>query len=562
MKSLFFAFVVFVFLLSACSSSPTPTVSSVAMDGTENLDSTLESGISSSEVKEDIKSPAIEASILPTESITPTIIPTSTPVQEKDRWNWVFSPDSGDIQVVNQLGDVRSIGKLDLNDVYNYRLLQYNDHQALFFTLLNGKPVIKMFDLDGIQDVGLPSSFSYDEYLFLVSIQKAGASDNYGYFIFATESSYETVSSSYPEKGPLYQIDLNLLSIKLIDSNVFQDNSMDFRYYFFQSEDGQKLRYFKMQDSALLINELDFINGSVRPIAQSTGSPDFVSASKFGESFFLPRTDLYITATGLSKSFTNSQSVVRLLRGGEIILVPSNCSGSCELSVVEPMSGAIMGNYTLPWSTQSFLRIGTQILSDGSLLWIGTPKIYLQDKPSNTDLDSLLDDYDYPVFRLNQDGSSQVIGVFRPRDYTFEYRYPISQDERYILMKSLNSSTFFIYDSEKNQEILTLPSKNGWDFDFGYAFFHPEGILIDFSISNLQKEYAQLFALLRSGTQESVNWENSEDYINFCPDIFEDGTISCWVQRQNLNHDLVRFRPTTQNFNYLIENVVVLEWIY
>lgn len=562
MKKLIFVSFLIILLLSACNSSPTPAVSSVAMDGTEIKDSVLESGISSEVVKEKAESPTPEPIILPTETSTATIVPTSTPVPEKDRWHWIFSPDSGEIQVVNQLGDVRSIGKLDLNDVYNYRLLQYNDHQALFFTLLNGKPVIKMFGLNGIQDVGLPTAFSYDEYLYLASIQKAGASDKYGYFIFATESSYETAGSSYPEKGPLYQIDLNSLSIRLIDSNVFQDNIMDFRYYFFQSEDGQKLRYFKMQDSALLINELDFMNGTVRTIAQSTGSPDLVSASEFGNSFFLPKSDLYITANGSSKTFTRTQSIVRLLRSGEIVFIPNNCSGPCEINVVEPMSGAIVGTYTLPWSAQSYLRIGTQILSDGSLLWIGTRKIFLQDKPANPDLYSQLDDYDYPVFRLNQDGSSQVIGVFHPRDYTFEYRYPISLDERFILMKSINDSKFFIYDSEKNQEILTLPSKNGWDFDYGYAFFYPEGILIDFSISNPQKEYSQLFALLHYGTQESVNWENSEDYIYFCPDIFADGTISCWVQRQDLNYDLVRFRPPTQNIINLIENVVVLEWIY
>lgn len=422
-----------------------------------------------------------------------------------------------------------------------------------------GKPVIKMFGLNEIQDVSLPAMFAYDEYMFLTSLQMVGTSDNFGYFIFTTESSYETSSSSYPEKGPLYQIDLNSLNFKLIDSNVYQSPYVDSRYYFFKSENGQKLRYFKAQDSALLINELDFLSGAVRTIAQSSGSPDIVNVSEFGDSFYLPRSDLYIRSDGTSKSFTNSQSDVRLIKSGEIIFIPSNCLGPCEIEVIEPLSGVVVEAYTLPWSTQAFSRLGTQLLPDGSLLWIGASKLSLITSPSTSNNFPELENDASPVFRLSVDGNYQLIGVRKLYDLEFSNQYPISRDGRFILLKSPSSSAYFIYDAYENKEVVSMPEYDNWIYDYGSTYFYPEGILIQFKASTSEKEYTQFFSLVHYDSSETFYWEDPDENILFCPDVFQDGSISCWIQNQDLNYDLVRFRPTTQNIIYLIENVFALE---
>lgn len=517
--------------------------------------------------------PISESTLLPEQieqevivSSTATFPPSVTPVEpsklETDRWHWVFSPELAEIQVVNQIGETKSIGKLDLNDDFNSMVIQINKQNALFFSLLNGVPDIKLFDLEKIYDVILPGSFTYDENMFLYSIQVLGVFENFAYFTFATEPSYETTNTSYPEKGPLYQIDLNTNIAKLIDDNLYQSSLSDDRHYFFFSNNQSTLRYFKEQDSNLLLNELDLKTGSIQTIVQSSGSPNGVYVSTTGDSFYLTKTNLYVLADGTSKTIIENQSKPRLLRSGEIVLLPLDCTDSCDIDLIDPLSNNILGKYKLPWSSQSYFQIGTQLLADGSLLWIGTPKIYLIDTPTNTEYSSQLDDYDYPVFRLNQDGTSQLIGVFRPTDFMFPGYYPISEGERYFLLKSISGSSYFIYDSLENIEILNLPIKEGWDFDFGTASFQPEGILIQFSISNQQKGYSQVFSLLHYTSQKISYWENPEETTFFCPEIYEDGTIACWNQRQDLNYDFVRFRPGEINSKPLVENVYFIESIY
>lgn len=94
-----------------------------------------------------------------------------------------------------------------------------------------------------------------------------------------------------------------------------------------------------------------------------------------------------------------------------------------------------------------------------------------------------------------------------------------------------------------------------------YDFF-TEGILIHFLASNTEKDYIDFYSLHKFGQTGSVYWEDQESSILTCPDLFMDGTISCWIQRPDLNYDLVRFEPKTENLKYLIENVFVLESIY
>lgn len=558
MRIAYFVFIFLVIFLTACTAPVTdqePTeVSEIA-----NSEPTEEIEVASP-MQEEVKgslTPEITAALI--ETTLPTIEPTSTPLPEKTRWHWVFSPNTSEIQVVNQVGEVRSIGTMDLIDVYDYRLLQFNEQQALFFTLLNGKPVIKMFGLENVQDVSLPAGFVFDQYMFTSSIQMVGSSDNYGYFVFATEASYGTSGGSYPEKGPLYQVDLNSSSMKLIDSNVYQSRLDDPRYYFFQSEDGENLRYFKMQDSALLINEVELSSGAIRTITQTTGSPDIVSASEFGDSFFLPRSELYIESEGRSKSFSNSQSLVRLLISGEVILLPSNCLGPCEVEVSEPISGVIMGTFTVPWSTSSYSRLGTRLLPDGSLLWVGAPKRFLLEPPATSDDFPELSDEDRPVFRISSDGNYQLIGVRPLYDLWYSNRYPVSSGGRYLLLKSYSASEYFIYDSIENKKVLYFPQYENWIYEFGSVNFYPEGIFVQFFVSSITEDYSQFLSFLNFNSGEFIFWEESEANILFCPDFFEDGTIACWVQRENLNSDLVRFKPGSENSKILIEDVYVLE---
>lgn len=560
MKKAYYVFIFLVIFLSACNAPPVAIEESLVVSDQIDSNPTEEIAAPTIESIERQRSSTPETSIVPTETTLPTIEPTSTPIPEEMRWHWVYSPETSQIQVVNQLGEIHSIGSMDIDEVYDYRLFRLNENRSLFFSLREEKPVVKLFGLDEIININIPGSFSIDRNMFLRSIQVVGNFDNFVYFLFATESSVEKDRSLYPSNGPLYQLDLDSLSINLIESNVYQDSFMDFRYYFYLSQEGSKIRYFKGQGITLFINELDFSNGTVRTIIQSTGSPNNVNGSDYGESFFLSKPDLFVTIDGYSKSFAKAQSQVKLLRSGEIIVFPSECYGPCQIEVVDPKTDAVIGNYLLPWSTQAYSRLGTRLLPDGTLIWVGESKGRLLKTPLTSGDFPDLEDIDSPVFRLSKDGSNKFIGVIREYDFEYLNRFPLSQDGRYILLKSSENSSYFIYDLFEDEETLSFPEVDNWNYDGGSVFFYSKGLLIQFYASALD-EYSQFLSFLHFDSNESIFWEVPEYNILFCPDIFADGTIACWQQREDLNYDLVRFKPGTKDFTPLVENVYVLESI-
>jgi len=501
-----------------------------------------------------------EPVVLASETASPTLMPTNTPIPEKNRWHWAFKPETSEIFVVNQSGEVHSIGEIDLLDIDNYRLLSVSDHQVLLFTFSQNKPGLYLLDLKEIQAIKLPASFYYDENLFINSLDVIGVVDDKAYFIFSTEQSSQTDRNYYPEKGPIYKIDLLSKHVSLVDEKVYHEPFYDDQLLFLQSKDGHFTRYFSENNNNLLVRELNLETGESRTITSSNGSPSRVNSSIFGEIFHLTNSNVVVDVEGESVIITDSESELRLLRGGEAVIYPKNCQGPCDIEIIDPMTNKILHNYTLPWVAQSFISLGTQLLPNKNMLWMGAASSQLLDAPETRNDFPELNDVDFPVFLMSEEKPAELIGIFSKKFLDY-FQYPISDDGRYILLKSISGSHYFIYDAFENLELFSLPIKEGWDYFYGDVRFYTEGILIHFLASNNEKDYIDFYSLHEFGQTGSVYWEDQEGSILTCPDLFSDGTISCWIQRPDTNYDLVRFEPNTENSKYLIENVFVLESI-
>ena len=301
MKNYFLILSILIFLLTACS----PEVNST--EAVPNQPTTVRLDASSSETSQP-NSPLVITNPIPVATKTMEITSTSSPISEANRWHWVFKPDSSEILVVNQSGEVNSIGEIDLLvDNYNYRLLTVNDHQVLLFTFSQNKPVLFLLDLEEIQAINLPASFYYDENMMINSLEIVGVSEKNAYFIFSTEQSSETASTSYPEKGPIYKIDLVSQEISLVDEKVYHEPLYDNRLLFLQSKDDLFTRYFSANNNELLVRELNLNTGGVRTITSSTGSPSGVYSSTSGDIFLLTRSNVVIDLEGNSVTITDSE---------------------------------------------------------------------------------------------------------------------------------------------------------------------------------------------------------------------------------------------------------------
>lgn len=548
------------FFLSACATSTSPITIDEATQISENTDLTPpEVNVSPTTVEiqiQDRTNP--EPIVLATETATPTLMPTITPMPEANRWHWAFKPETSEIFVVNQSGEGHRIGEFDLLDIDNYRLLTVSDHQVLLFTFSQNKPGLFLLDLKEIQSIKLPSSFYYDENLFINSLKLVGVADDKAYFLFSTEQGSQTDNNYYPEKGPIYKIDLQSKQVSLVDEKVYHEPYYDNRLLFLESKDGLFKRYFSTNTNNLLVRELNLETGESRIITSSTGSPTRVNSSIHGDIFHLTNSNVIVDVEGESVTISESESVLRLLRGGEAVIYPKNCLGPCDLEIIDPMTNRILHKYTLPWVAQSFIRLGTQLLPNQKMLWIGASSNQLLDAPATRKDFPQLNDIDFPVFLLSEEKPAELIGIFS-NEFLDYYQYPISDDGRYILLKSVSGSHYFIYDTFENLELFSLPIKEGWDYFYGDVNFYEEGFLIHFLASNSEKEYIDFYSVYNFGQSGSVYWEDQEGEILSCPDLFSDGTISCWIQRPDTNYDLVRFEPGTEKLRKLVENVFVLE---
>jgi hypothetical protein len=555
MKIYFLILIVFILLLTACSPVVSPTVATPTQFSTVSMD------VNSTETSQP-DSPLEITNTIPVATKTLEVTPTSTPIPEANRWHWVFKPDSSEILVVNQSGEVNSIGEIDLLvDNYDYRLLTVSDHQVLLFTFSQNEPVLFLLDLEKIQEINLPPSFYYEVDMLINSVEMVEVSDNNAYFIFSTEQSYQTSSTSYPEKGPIYKIDLVSQVVSLVDEMVYHDPLYGNRLLFFQSKDGIFTRYFSENNNDLLIRELNLNTGGVRTITNSNGSPTGVYSSTSGDIFFLSRTNVVVDLEGKSVAITNSDSGLRLLRNGEVVVSPKNCQGPCDIEIFDPMENKILNNYTLPWVVQSFNRLGSQFLPSQNLLWIGAASGFLLEPPATQADFPELDEFDSPVFLLSDEKPAELVGVY-PYEFSNFFHYPISDDGRYILMKSLTGTHYFMYDAFENLELFTLPINEGWDYFYGDVRFYEDGILVYFLASNTDNEYMEFYSLHEYGKTGSVYWEDQNSSILTCPDLFADGTLACWFYGSDLSFDLVRFNPTDQTKVTLIENIDVLESTY
>lgn len=408
--------------------------------------------------------------ILDSETASPTLMPTNTPIPETNRWHWAFKPETSEIFVVNQSGEVHSIGEIDLVNNYDYSLLTVSNHQALLFTFSKNKPIFYLLDLREIHAIKLPASFYFDVNLFLHSLEVVGVADNKAYFNFSTEQSSQTDRNYYPEKGPIYKIDLTSKQVSLVDEKVYHEPFYNDRLLFLQSKDGRFTRYFSENINNLLVRELNLETGESRTITSSTGSPNRVNSSIHGDIFHLTNSNVIVDMEGVSVTITDSESELRLLWGGEAVIYPNNCQGPCDIKIIDPMTNKILHNYTLPWVAQSFFRLGTQLLPNQNMLWIGASPNQLFDSPATRNDFPELVDVDFPVFLLNEEKPAELIGIFS-NEFLDYFQYPISDDGRYILLKSISGSHYFIYDAFENLELFSLPIKEGWDYFYGDVRF-------------------------------------------------------------------------------------------
>ena len=535
------------FILSACT--PVPTL----------VPAVTEASLESYTAREEVTTA--------TDTLSPTLAatatPSPTPIPIPPIWQWVYDPESTDILAVNLSGETRVIGTLDLEAARNYLAIPIQDELALLLVASDVTLRAYLLSIESLQPIRMPDSFPYNGVISPTSLAGMGIYEQYIVFTYATrESVGGHGGNDMPRNGPAFYVDTANLTARLIDSAVMYDAWTDTRRWFHLSNDGQFLRYLNGDPSDMKVRQVDLLTGETRTIASTTKSPFSIYGSPSGDLWSLRYSGLIVDLDGNRADFNDTGLRFKPLEGGKGISMPVECSAPCTLQVMTPFGSDPVLNYSLPWSISggAYFPLLSQLLPDESLLFVGNSDSLVGNPTGTLEMyPGLLAD-DEPVFRLSPDGEARLVGAYRQYDFNSSGRMPISEDGRYILLKAQDQSEFFVYDVLADKALFSLPFEPGLEYFYSTLQFHEKGILLHLSAATLDDQYQYYYSLYLFDGGRAVAWEDTAGVFLSCPDLYNDGSLACWVYTES-GSDLVRYDPVSGTQTTLLESVWVLEYL-
>ncbi|MDP1547113.1 MAG: hypothetical protein Q8L87_13950 [Anaerolineales bacterium] len=481
---------------------------------------------------------------------------TATPVPSSPHWYWAVDLDAAKLVAVNQFGERREIGALDPSENENTSYLSIDDERALLFMDSNNDLRLYLLTPDAMQKIALPSDpFYFNTESWQSSRAIIAAYEDHVLFSYVTDGS----SHILPDRGPIFLVDLTALTAKLIDESVTRGSYSDSRAWVHASPDGRYLRYLNGDRAKMDIRELDMVTGEARTLFTTTGSSYFIYASPQGDMWYLYYANLIQDLDGNQKDLTDESLTFRPLRDGKGIVYPLDCVDDCEIKLISPFGNEAELTYHFPWTIEfgTFYRDVGQWLPDQSLLLAGKPYAGLSDTPAIVETYPDLAGDDIPLFRLTPDGQARLVGI---------YTRNVSDDGRYMLLRSADQTSFFVYDAVADRPLFDMPVDPGLEeFLPPTVKFLDTGILVNLtaSVSGDKDAYRSFYSVYSHKTFAAQTWEDVNlEYSDSCPDLLEDGSVVCWLYRTDAdyNFDLVRYDPATGTKTTLLENVWLIDF--
>jgi len=471
-----------------------------------------------------------------------------------------MDPDTAKVIAVNQFGETRELGQLDQEEYLNATSITLDEERALLFIDSNDTLRVYLLTLDGMQKIALPSDpFYFNTNLSQPSRTVIAVHGDRVVFSYVTEGG----SNIMPDRGPILLVDLESLTTKLIDESVSRSPYNDNRRWIHGSQDGRYLRYLNGDEEKMDIRELDLVTGDTRTIYTASGSSFRIHASPEGDLWYPDNANLILDLNGNQMDFEDETRMFSPLKDGRGLVYYWNCVDNCEIEVFAPFGGDAALTYNLPWTIESAtsnVRV-RQLLPDQSLLFTGMPYATLSNTPAIVETYPDLTEIDVPLFRLTPDGQARLVGIYVEDDLAST----VSPNGQFILMKSIDQTSFFIYDAVADRPLFDMPINTDLEDPLVTVRFFDNGILANLSAAvpgTQHGVYHYFYHVYDFKTSTTLNWEDENAEISGCPDLLDDGTLVCWFYRTDSsnNFDLVRFDPTSDTKTILLENVWLIDF--
>lgn len=460
------------------------------------------------------------------------------------RWYWGLDHTANTFYAIDQRGEKHAIGSLQVSPTLQSSGFPLDAERVLFFTYDQNVLRAYLLDLTSVQPVRLSAApgLGPDAALAWATLRVVGSFGDSVLFSYVTirATNYD------PDAGPLWLVNLKTLTAEQIEPYADQDGIDDPRLRFHASADGRTVRYVAGTQSHGAIREVDLVSGTVRtiyPLAEAllnvTGSPQGDLWALYGEKIIL---DIGGHQTGYPRS---GSFAFRGLANGHGVAFPRECADNCELRDVSPFGGAPDIKYTLPWGIEgaTYYPLISQLLPDHSLIFVGEGYAQLQTRPALVKSYPDLAADDEPVFRLTPDGRARLVGLYRSAEFATD-TIPISADGRYLLLKSLDHKSLFIYDAVADRALFDLPAYADQNPVIEVKFFDT-GILVATYGDVTPTGANNNFHAYVYGLAKTIAWDAGGAQFADCEDLLPDGSLICWTGPDPMHTDLVQYQPAT-----------------
>ena len=478
--------------------------------------------------------------------------PTSTPTAVPLHWYWAVDSDTAKVIAVNQFGERRELGALDQSDDLHTTAISLDNERALLFLDTDNNLRVHLLTPHGMQKLALPSDpFYFNTEYSQPSRAVLAIHDDHVVFSYVTEGS----SNIMPDRGPILLMDLTSLTAELIDESVSRGTYSDNRHWVHLSQDGRYMRYLNGDQEKMEIRELDLVTGNARTYYTTSGSSFNIYASPQGDLWYLRNSDLIMDLNGNQTDFTDESLTFRPLMDGRGIVYPRDCVDTCEIKVITPFGNDAELTYDFPWAIESAASYSevNQWLPDQSLIFAGAPYLSLSNIPAAVETYPDLTEEDSPLFRLTPDGQARLVGIRAGN---------VSDDGRYMLLRSTDQTSFFIYDVITDRPLFSMPIDPELDDFLTTVRFFDTGILVNLeaSVRGGGNIYRNFYHAYTYNTSTVLAWEDVNLEYGGCSDLLEDGSAVCWLYRTDTSYDLVRYDPANGTKTTLLENVWFIDF--
>lgn len=492
--------------------------------------------------------------------------PTATPQPEPD-WHWAIHPETGQVVAVNPLGENRPVGDPHpefLTSALTFRL----DPERALVLVDDGSAVrAYLLTIDALEPITLPANLPYNH------VTKAARLQVVGYFGDYVAVSYETFSGSAgdngtidPQHGPLVAINLAARTAELIDPDVNVVNFDDPRAWVRRSNDGRYLRFLAGTHTASRIRELDLATGAVRTIHDLTGKVDpFVRSSRDGSAWLIENEGVLLDVTTGAVTPQDTQTLRLQPLGPNLLLAEQrDCAQPCVLQLRTADGQVLGGKYQAPWGVVGPLTLLLPgRLDDGALIVATRLLNDVANDPAITGQYPELDPMDRAVFRLNPDGTSEVLGLLPDGAISAGSAMPFSDDGRYATLLAPDRSALRLFDLVAKRllaEITVDPSLENPTYE---AQYFETGVLVEYDGDTFDNTLQRFVYRYRSADDSVSGFSEAEPSYTICNDLLADGSVLCWhyPDWNDLDVQFVRYEPDGSAATPLLEGFTLLELV-